>query len=575
MSFVISDNTLGEDINPISNPQSSAFSLGDGVFASSESLDNLPLDLEKQQQHHLRQFLYYQGLALQRQQDQQRLAAISGDFSDTDNFFINSQPSPGTFSSGAGSVEEQLQDFVTNENYSDSSVSAPSTPPDLLGTNIPSLAAIDFNPNDLICSPPALFHTPNFTQSASGSAMSRMPVSPLNDASNVAQHEQEQNNGLQLKQAERELYDRQARVSQDFVNGSAYPMYRHDGIHSQPSMYQPASNQMYMARNRSSSIAAPYLNTYAPPMPTVYISNVQPSLYQQSFMSSSVQSSTMYDGRLMMPLDGGNHQRTFSLPNNNVPMQYGNPILSLPAYQRAQMTDMQNENANIAAEQTPVMDIQGLGLYNNELRIENVKSTSSEAGSGVQRKSTISHRVKPYDRAGSSSRSSVSGITATSSTMAMTFAEQFPKAGPSAAVEGHSDSSAASTPGRTIVLDELKELPAGMVRNPHGGGRGYIPGETPVDPKKKHMCGVCGRGFARLYNLKSHASTHDPARPRPYDCPHANCTRSFSRLHDLERHRQGIHRDGPLMDAKVQGIAPAVARAQTRIAERAANGDLV
>jgi hypothetical protein len=74
---------------------------------------------------------------------------------------------------------------------------------------------------------------------------------------------------------------------------------------------------------------------------------------------------------------------------------------------------------------------------------------------------------------------------------------------------------------------------------------------------------------------QSHASTHDPARPRPHECPHSKCTRSFSRLHDLERHRQGIHRDGPLMEAKEQGIAPSVARAQTRIAERAANGDFI
>ncbi|KAH8089101.1 hypothetical protein HD553DRAFT_268047, partial [Filobasidium floriforme] len=52
----------------------------------------------------------------------------------------------------------------------------------------------------------------------------------------------------------------------------------------------------------------------------------------------------------------------------------------------------------------------------------------------------------------------------------------------------------------------------------------------------------CGRGFARLFNLKSHAATHDPVRTKPYPCPHASCPRSFSRLHDLERHRQGVSR---------------------------------
>lgn len=59
--------------------------------------------------------------------------------------------------------------------------------------------------------------------------------------------------------------------------------------------------------------------------------------------------------------------------------------------------------------------------------------------------------------------------------------------------------SASETPKR-IVLDQ--EGNPSVVRNPLGGGRGYVPGETPDDPKKRHKCEVCGRGFARLYNLK-------------------------------------------------------------------------
>jgi hypothetical protein len=38
--------------------------------------------------------------------------------------------------------------------------------------------------------------------------------------------------------------------------------------------------------------------------------------------------------------------------------------------------------------------------------------------------------------------------------------------------------------------------------NLHGGGRGYVPGKTPDDPKKRHKCQICGRGFARAFNLK-------------------------------------------------------------------------
>ncbi|WVO15801.1 hypothetical protein L204_103463 [Cryptococcus depauperatus] len=113
------------------------------------------------------------------------------------------------------------------------------------------------------------------------------------------------------------------------------------------------------------------------------------------------------------------------------------------------------------------------------------------------------------------------------------------------------------------------------VTNVNGGGRGYVPGLTPDDPKKKHKCSVCGRGFVRAFNLKSHIQTHNPLRPKPYTCPHPTCKRSFSRLHDLERHRQGVHSDGPLVDAKRQGISPAIARAQSRLQERAKLGSLI
>ncbi|WWD22079.1 hypothetical protein CI109_106568 [Kwoniella shandongensis] len=124
--------------------------------------------------------------------------------------------------------------------------------------------------------------------------------------------------------------------------------------------------------------------------------------------------------------------------------------------------------------------------------------------------------------------------------------------------------------------DDLKPVGVGMpIANAHGGGRGYVPGQTPDDPKKRHKCQICGRGFARAFNLKSHVQTHNPLRPKPYQCPHASCKRGFSRLHDLERHRQGIHSDGPLVEAKRQGVAPAIARAQHRMQRRAETGSLI
>jgi hypothetical protein len=58
-------------------------------------------------------------------------------------------------------------------------------------------------------------------------------------------------------------------------------------------------------------------------------------------------------------------------------------------------------------------------------------------------------------------------------------------------------SSSARSSSSTESLQNQKPI-----LNPHGGGRGYIPGKTPDDPKKRHKCDVCGRGFARAFNLK-------------------------------------------------------------------------
>ena len=52
----------------------------------------------------------------------------------------------------------------------------------------------------------------------------------------------------------------------------------------------------------------------------------------------------------------------------------------------------------------------------------------------------------------------------------------------------------------SVSSDDVK--PVIGLTNLHGGGRGYIPGKTPDDPKKRHKCQICGRGFARAFNLK-------------------------------------------------------------------------
>lgn len=65
-----------------------------------------------------------------------------------------------------------------------------------------------------------------------------------------------------------------------------------------------------------------------------------------------------------------------------------------------------------------------------------------------------------------------------------------------------SSSSSSPSEGTVISRNVLYEDGKPKIRNPFGGGRGYVPGETPDDPSKRHKCEICGRGFARLFNLK-------------------------------------------------------------------------
>jgi len=68
-------------------------------------------------------------------------------------------------------------------------------------------------------------------------------------------------------------------------------------------------------------------------------------------------------------------------------------------------------------------------------------------------------------------------------------------------------------------------------------------GETETgDGRRKHQCPNCFRAFARPFNLKTHMDTHKSDRLKPYVCPLLSCGRSFSRKHDLQRHRVSIHR---------------------------------
>ncbi|KAJ3034515.1 hypothetical protein HDV00_004980 [Rhizophlyctis rosea] len=62
-------------------------------------------------------------------------------------------------------------------------------------------------------------------------------------------------------------------------------------------------------------------------------------------------------------------------------------------------------------------------------------------------------------------------------------------------------------------------------------------------PTKTHPCTypTCTSTFTRAWNLRVHLQTHNPARPRPYTCPHAECGATFVRMPDLVRHEGSAH----------------------------------
>ncbi|KAF2690394.1 hypothetical protein K458DRAFT_357112 [Lentithecium fluviatile CBS 122367] len=57
----------------------------------------------------------------------------------------------------------------------------------------------------------------------------------------------------------------------------------------------------------------------------------------------------------------------------------------------------------------------------------------------------------------------------------------------------------------------------------------------------KFSCDICGRGFVRLYNKKSHMQRHNPKRAKDHNCPEHDCDREFERKADLDRHHKSVH----------------------------------
>lgn len=60
---------------------------------------------------------------------------------------------------------------------------------------------------------------------------------------------------------------------------------------------------------------------------------------------------------------------------------------------------------------------------------------------------------------------------------------------------------------------------------------------------KRFVCSICNKQFDRAFNLRTHAMTHiDPEdRDKPFMCPWGECSKSFSRKYDAERHYRSVH----------------------------------
>ncbi|KAK3680184.1 hypothetical protein LTR78_000561 [Recurvomyces mirabilis] len=74
----------------------------------------------------------------------------------------------------------------------------------------------------------------------------------------------------------------------------------------------------------------------------------------------------------------------------------------------------------------------------------------------------------------------------------------------------------------------------------NGKGQNTVKGQFPppkTDKPRPHVCGTCGRSFARLEHLKRHERSH--TKEKPFECP--ECTRCFARRDLLLRHQQKLH----------------------------------
>lgn len=97
--------------------------------------------------------------------------------------------------------------------------------------------------------------------------------------------------------------------------------------------------------------------------------------------------------------------------------------------------------------------------------------------------------------------------------------------------------------GNTGYMDDVSSLPPPEQRKRKSSS-------SDCEPVRRFSCKHpgCDKAFARLFNLNTHAKTHDPNREKPFACK--ECAKSFARKHDLFRHEASVHRGERLFTCK-------------------------
>ena len=117
--------------------------------------------------------------------------------------------------------------------------------------------------------------------------------------------------------------------------------------------------------------------------------------------------------------------------------------------------------------------------------------------------------------------------------------------GTSASISTGGGTSELANPAIAIVLllYTVCLLILGRLGRPHAKSLTSVANENPnfpppkTDKPRPHVCGTCGRSFARLEHLKRHERSH--TKEKPFECP--ECTRCFARRDLLLRHQQKLH----------------------------------